>query len=81
MYHKAARKLDEKPGTPVNATGSVEEKMGTCNLGYVSGLVVGAFGEFLTQVRIHTSPSSTSPMRFEQWIHLSIGFAVHRGWA
>ena len=50
-YHKAARKLDAKLGTPAGATGPVEAEINTCNSGRVSGLAVGAFGEVSSQIR------------------------------
>ena len=50
-YHKAAKKLGAKLGTPAGATGPVEAEMNTYNSGRVSGLAVGAFGEVSSQIR------------------------------
>ena len=96
-YHKAAKKLDAKLGTPAGATGPVEAEMNTCNSGRVSGLAVGAFGEVSSQIRdladlvacelsaeylsFFDIAKKESKGIFTQRIRRSLGLAVHRGWA
>jgi hypothetical protein len=95
-YHKAAKKLDAKLGTPAGATGPVEAEMNTYNSGRVSGLAVGAFGEVSSQIRdladlvacelsaeylaFFDIAKKESKGIFMQRIRRSLGLAAHRGW-
>ena len=95
--HNTAKKLDAKLGTHADATGLVEIEMNSYNPGRVSGFVVGAFGGASMQVRdladlvscelnaehlaLFYGAMNQSKQMFTQHIRLSIGFAVHHGWA
>ena len=94
-YHKTAKKLDAKLGTPADVTGPVETEMNSYNSGRVSGFVVGAFGEVSMQIRdladlvacelnaehlaLFDGAMNESKQMFTQRIRRSIGLAVHRG--
>ena len=96
-YHKAAKKLDAKLGTPEDATGPAGAKMSTYNSGRVSGFVVGALGEVSTQVfdraelyacelgaenlALFDIAKNESKGGLTQRIRRSIRLSVHRRWA
>ena len=96
-YHKAARKLDAKLGTPAGATGPVEAEVNTYNSGRVSGLAVGAFAKVSSQIRdladlvacelraeylaFFDIAKKESKGILTQRIRRSLGLAVHRGWS
>ena len=96
-YHNAARKLDQKLGTPPGVLGKVETEMNRYNSGEVVGLVVGAYAELSEHVHaligLVADELTADYMQFFDLNHKQTksvflrqtrricGLTAHRGWA